>query len=155
DRRRDVFGLLGVAAGLSTLVSATIGVATCWFGSVIRLHDVANAWLTWWLGDTAGDVVVAPLLFVWISQPRIPWSRRRAIEALAIIAGLTAITWFIFGTRPALTLPFLVVPMLLWSVIRFHQHGAVTAAFIVAVVAIASLIDVEPNSTTTLHKRLA
>lgn len=155
DRRRDVFGLLGLAAGVSTLVSASIGVASGWLGSVIRTHDLTDAWLTWWLGDTAGDLVVAPLIFVWFSQPRFVWTLRRSLEAIAILAGLGAITWIIFGGgRPAFALQFMVFPLLVWAVVRFHQHGAVTGTAVVAVVAISALIPSQA-SHASMHERMA
>src|SRR5438309_8065436 len=56
DRLRDVVGLVVLAAGLSTLVSATVGVTSGWLGGVIPSVTYWKAWRTWWLGDAMGDL---------------------------------------------------------------------------------------------------
>src|SRR5919201_6316073 len=56
DRLRDVFALVALAAGLSTIASATIGVASLLLGGVLPLRNVTTAWGTWWLGDALGDL---------------------------------------------------------------------------------------------------
>src|ERR687886_25867 len=50
---------VALAAGLSTIASATIGVTSLVLGGVLPLRHVATAWGTWWLGDALGDLVVA------------------------------------------------------------------------------------------------
>jgi integral membrane sensor domain MASE1 len=70
-RLQDVLGLVVLAAGGSTLVSATIGVTSGWLGGVIPAATYGEAWRTWWLGDALGDLVVAPLLCVWSGRGRV------------------------------------------------------------------------------------
>src|SRR5262245_44494042 len=60
DRLRDVLALIGLAAGLSTTVSATIGVTSLCLGGVQSWNDFAPLWWLWWLGDATGDLIVAP-----------------------------------------------------------------------------------------------
>src|SRR5229473_197787 len=65
----------GIALGAicSTAVSAAVGVASLLLGGTIT---PPLSWLTfraWWLGDMLGDLVIAPLLFVWISRPPPAW----------------------------------------------------------------------------------
>src|SRR6185503_16279245 len=63
DRVRDVLALVVLAAGLSTMVSATLGVTSLWIGDRIEdVGDLPAAWRVWWLGDMTGDLLVAPLL---------------------------------------------------------------------------------------------
>src|SRR5207237_10255279 len=64
DRARDIF-TFGVLAGLgATAVSATVGVTTLWLGGYARWEGLGAIWLTWWLGDVAGALVVAPVLIL-------------------------------------------------------------------------------------------
>jgi integral membrane sensor domain MASE1 len=83
DRLQDVLGLVILAAGLSPLVSATIGVTSSWWGGVIPPGSYGRAWWTWWLGDAMGALIVAPLVFVWSARPhrRLP---RLLLEAGAL-----------------------------------------------------------------------
>src|SRR3954466_5644197 len=60
-RLKDVLSLTFLAAGLSTMVSATIGVACLCLANVQPWASYAHLWWVWWLGDAASDLVVAPL----------------------------------------------------------------------------------------------
>jgi integral membrane sensor domain MASE1 len=53
ERLLDVLSLTVLGAGLSTLVSATIGVTSAWLGGVIASVDYGTAWWTWWVGEEA------------------------------------------------------------------------------------------------------
>src|SRR5215470_6354333 len=88
DRLQDVLGLVVLAAGVSTLVSATIGVTSGWLVGVIPAALYRQTWHTWWLGNALGDLVVAPLLFVWSGRGRaaLPW--RWIAEALVLLGAL-------------------------------------------------------------------
>src|SRR5213078_5286354 len=62
DRVRDIFRFALLAALISTTVSAAIGVASLYAGGLLPWHQVGRVWLTWWLGDAVGDMVIAPPL---------------------------------------------------------------------------------------------
>src|SRR5262249_28423701 len=55
ERVRDVLALVVFGAGVSTLLSATIGATSAWLGGVLASADYADAWWTWWIGDAMGD----------------------------------------------------------------------------------------------------
>ena len=71
DRLRDVLGLMTLAALLSTMVSATIGVASLCLGGVVSCANYGALWWMWWLGDAMGDLIVAPFLLTWGARPRV------------------------------------------------------------------------------------
>jgi len=115
DRLQDVVGLV-VLTALSTLVSATIGVTSGWLGGVIAAAAFEKAWRTWWLGDVLGDLVVAPLFFVWIGYGGITLPRRWIAEAVATLVAVGAVTLAVFSGALAQTLQFpryLIFPPLL------------------------------------------
>jgi hypothetical protein len=60
DRTQNIFKFAFLAAMASTMVSATCGVTSLTLGGFAKWSDYGAIWLTWWLGDTAGDLVVAP-----------------------------------------------------------------------------------------------
>jgi integral membrane sensor domain MASE1 len=130
NRLRDVLGLIVLAAGLSTLVSATIGVTSGWLGGVIPTAQYGYAWRTWWLGDAMGALVVAPLFLVWSEPRRSAWSWRWLAEALALLVATGALSLTVFGNILDLTLinvPYLVFPPLIWATVRLGPRGAATA----------------------------
>ena len=34
-------------------------------------------WLTWWLGDAVGELIIAPLLVIWLTRPYPEWKLNR------------------------------------------------------------------------------
>src|SRR5579859_2171324 len=54
-----------LAALVAPMVSATIGVASLVLRGFAPLADVPAVWTTWWIGDAASALIVAPLILVW------------------------------------------------------------------------------------------
>jgi PAS domain S-box-containing protein len=154
-RLRDVFGLVVLAAGLSTLLSATLGVTSGWLGGFIPSASYGQVWRTWWLGDLMGDLVVAPLLWIWLAPPRVHLPRRQLAEAGALLLGLVAISLFVFGGSWAtrtMTYLYLLFPFLIWAAFRLGPPGAVTAVSIVSAIAIWGTVrGFGPFTGETLH----
>jgi serine phosphatase RsbU (regulator of sigma subunit)/integral membrane sensor domain MASE1/anti-sigma regulatory factor (Ser/Thr protein kinase) len=134
ERVRDVGALVVLAALLSTLVSATIGVGSLLAGNEIETGDLGSVWRTWWLGDVGGDLLVAPALFVLATH----WPYRRApgrpLEAVALALGVVALSLVVFSNTTPLA--YLLFPFLIWGALRFWQPGAIGASALVAAVAI-------------------
>jgi len=140
ERIRDIVSLVLLGAGVSTAISATVGTASLRLAGAIA---PALSWTTfraWWCGDILGDLVVAPLLFVWLSRPVLPWRRFQVIEAIVVLAVLTGSAFLVFADVPGdgglLRLPYVVFPSLLWASLRFAQYGAVNGMLAVAAIAI-------------------
>jgi PAS domain S-box-containing protein len=157
-RLRDVFGLVVLAAGLSTLVSATLGVTSGWLGGLIPSASYGQAWWTWWLGDLMGDLVVAPLLWVWRAPPRIPMPLQRRAEAGALLLCIVAVSLFVFGgpwAMGTMTYLYLLFPFLIWAAFQFGPHGAVTGVSVVSAIAIWGTVQgFGPFASEMLHAGL-
>jgi integral membrane sensor domain MASE1 len=143
ERLADVIGLIVLAAGLSTMVSATIGVTSLYLGGIISSAQLGETWRAWWLGDLIADLLVAPVLLVWASGRRMLGDPKRQVEALALGIAVIAASLLIFGGPagpPTATGKFaqayMFFPLLIWAALRFGQRGAVSMAFIVSVIAI-------------------
>ncbi len=70
NRAQDVFRLAFLAGMLSTGVSATFGVTSLSLGGFSSWSEYGRVWLTWWLGDAAGVLIVAPVALLWYLQPQ-------------------------------------------------------------------------------------
>lgn len=146
ERARDVFGFALLAAVASTTVSATCGVTVLSLGGYADWADYGWIWLTWWLGDAAGVLVVAPLILLWANDDRFAWTRRQALEAGLLLACLLLVGLVVFcGLVPSATndypLEFLCLPFLVWSAMRFGPRGAATAIVVLSGVAIRGTLD--------------
>ncbi len=126
---------LALVALVMCLISSTIGVTSLCAAGIAPWPAFAKTWLTWWLGDLAGVLVVTPLLLAW----RLPAARGHGGPGEALLLSVTLATtglivfgrWFPNGHQP---LGFLVFPSLIWAALRFNQRvvtmviGALTAA---------------------------
>ncbi len=142
DRVRHIFLFVVLAAVLSTTVSATIGVTSLALAGFAPWSDYGSIWLTWWLGDAAGDLIVAPLILLWSRQPSPAALRARWAEALLLSATVIGMGYVVFGgILPAsmrnLPMAFLCIPPLLWTALRFGQREAATAIALLGVIAVA------------------
>jgi integral membrane sensor domain MASE1 len=158
-RLRDVLALLVLAAGLSTMVSATVGVTSLCLGGVHPWSSFASLWWVWWVGDAMGDVVVAPMLLVWASPPPVRWRPRRLPEAAALLLGLVATSLAVFGhlgvEGDRYPLKYMVFPFVIWGALSFRQLGSVTVTFIASSLAIWSTVrGLGPLTAADPHESL-
>jgi diguanylate cyclase (GGDEF)-like protein/PAS domain S-box-containing protein len=140
DRPRDIFKFAVFAGALATAVSATVGVTSLVLNGFADGIDYGPIWLTWWLGDAFGALIVAPVLILWAANPRVEWDRARALEAAALVTSLTLLGLIPFGGRFSFStenypLEFLVLPALLWAAYRFDRREAATATVILSAIA--------------------
>jgi diguanylate cyclase (GGDEF)-like protein/PAS domain S-box-containing protein len=133
DRVRDVIALLLVAL-TATTVSATIGVASLWAGSVISSGDLWSSWRVWWLGDAAGALILTPAILVLANPKPVPRGRGAIAEAVLLMTLFTGTSVLVFTSSWAL--PYLVFPVLFWIALRFRQPGAVAGTLILAAIAV-------------------
>jgi diguanylate cyclase (GGDEF)-like protein len=159
DRVRDILRFTALAALISTLVSASIGVTTLALGGLMSWFDAPRVWLTWWLGDAVGDIVVAPALILWIGiKPSPRWNRSQLREAIVLAAVSALVTYAMFGgIFPLRHYPLTVLlwPVLIWVAFRFSPREAAGVMVIVSVIAILrTLQGVGPFSVYSANERL-
>lgn len=141
DRRRDVFALIALAACCSTMVSAGMGVAALALGGLVASGDYAAVWLKWWLGDMMGVLVVTPALLASLGGRWPSVSPPRALELLALVAGLCLTGQFVFNTAaPALhgyyPASLAVFPFVIWGALRFGPCGTSFVTLLIALMAV-------------------
>jgi len=146
ERARDVFALALLAGMVSTLVSATAGTVVVSLDGLARWSDFGSIWLTWWLGDAVGDLVVAPVVLLWALRPRVHWTRRQALEVAGLLLCVVVMGIAVFdGAFPwrarHYPLEFLCVPLLLWAAFRFDPREAASLVLVLSAVAIAGTLS--------------
>jgi diguanylate cyclase (GGDEF)-like protein len=136
EQAREIFRYTLLVAFGSTIVSATFGVTSLALGGAASWSSYGTVWLTWWLGDAGGALVVAPLLLLWRPPLSLRLSSRRALEASILLAGTGLLSEIVFGVLPMpgrgnYPIEFLCTPLFIWAAFRFGQR---TSAVVVALV---------------------
>lgn len=132
-----VFKFVAFGPGLSTVVSATIGVASLALGGLVPIGDLRDVWTTWWLGDAVGDIIVAPVVLLWAAGPRPRWPRHH-VEALGAALLFVATGLAFFGGIGVKNAPigWFWIPVIVWVAYRFGQRSAATMVLGLAIVSV-------------------
>jgi len=132
------FALVCLAA--ATPASATVGVGALCLAGYAEWANFAAIWITWWLGDLAGALVITPVIVLWAAGDAAT-SRDEQIESglvftAACLLGLVAFSPLIDQTPVRDPLGFLAIVPLLWAALRRGQRETATVAFILSCFAI-------------------
>jgi diguanylate cyclase (GGDEF)-like protein/PAS domain S-box-containing protein len=63
---RSILRFITLGGPVSCIVSASLGISALFLLNAILPEDLPLSWLTWWIGDTIGVVIFAPLLLSFI-----------------------------------------------------------------------------------------
>ncbi len=136
---RDVMTFVVFAVVLAPLVSATIGSLSLCLGDAAQWSRFTSLWLTWWMGDGFGALIVTPFLLAWSSPYGI--DSRDLPEVASVFVLLIIVTLIVFGgwfPGPVKTYPlaYLSLPCLLWAALRFHRRVVTSSIVLMAGVAL-------------------
>jgi PAS domain S-box-containing protein len=121
-----------------TAISAPIGVSTLTVAGFADWANFGSIWLTWWLGDLAGALVVTPVIVLWAtSDGWLAVRRGLAPESACVLAaacavGLLALSPLVEQTARTAPLGFLVIMPLLWSALRLGPRDTATVALVLS-----------------------
>ena len=143
ERAEDVIRFI-LACALSAVIAATLA-ALALNGRALDEAEPLRIWWTWWQGDTAGMILVAPLILSWAAAAGTPWPAQKGREAAAF-AALLAITVAAIAADPTssfapFSLTFIALPFILWAALRFGQREVTTAIAVVCAVAVWYVIE--------------
>ncbi len=74
-----------LGAFLASCISASVGLAALWAAGIVSAAQALPHWAAWWVGDTLGVLIFAPLTLTLIGQPREEWAPRRGPVALPLL----------------------------------------------------------------------
>ena len=149
------FALISLAA---TVVSATIGVSSLAVAGYAEMSSFISVWLTWWLGDLAGALVVTPVVVLWAkSEPASLTPPQITGTGLTYLAAV-AVGVMVFGCPVMHHVPvpdalgFLVLLPLLWTSLRQGPRDTATVALIISAFAVGcTLLQCGPFAKPSLN----
>jgi signal transduction histidine kinase len=159
DRIRDVVGL-ALCSVPSTILGASVGTVTLMLAGAGEWQGFGPIWVTWWIGDLLGALVIAPVLLVWASAAPQRAKKGVYIEAAGLSLSLALVTWYVFSSPHPIgvfhqALIYLIFPFTIWAALRFGQRGATAATVLVSGIAIWGTVQGEgPLSLGTKNESL-
>jgi len=130
-----------LAVVVSTIISPLFGVTSLALGGFADWANYGAIWLTWWLGDTTGDLLIAPLIILWSIASKWRWNRREAVEVgillllLFVLSEAVFCGWLTISARNY-PIAFISLPIVIWMAFRFTQRETATGVFILSAIAI-------------------
>lgn len=123
-----------VSCVVATQISATIGVGSLTLAGFNE--SFLPIWLTWWLGNLAGALVVAPVVVLWAARDPTSLLSTPSPGTLAtyLVATAVAIIAFCPLLQPSAfrdALSFLVILPLLWAAVRQGPRDTATVSLII------------------------
>ena len=130
----------------AALIGATIVAAGFFLSGTLNAAQPVTIWLTWFLADAAGSLIVVPVIVLWAATSFRPFAKWRVLEAAAIlvaaaVVGMAAFSPLIDGDIGAL-LPYrsmlgvLILLPLMWAALRGDQRNTATAALVFCAMAV-------------------
>jgi diguanylate cyclase (GGDEF)-like protein len=114
---------------LAAVVGPVAGASIGTFGTVLAgSTEIWQIWPKYFVGDVLGVLVIAPLLLCW-KERRIG---RHLGETMTLAVALLAVTVVSFDSLGYVwdsALPYLVIPLLTWTALRYGSRGAAVGVF--------------------------
>jgi PAS domain S-box-containing protein len=135
-----------VSVGPATVISATVGVVTLSVAGFAPWAKFTPIWVTWWLGDAAGALVVTPVIVLWAQSEWRTFGRRetRAVAAVlmsAVAVGLIAFSPLLPRSEYTSPLGFMAILPLVWAALRRGPRDTATVGLILTGFAIWATIE--------------
>src|SRR5260221_12786419 len=93
QRSQNIFRFALFAGIIASAIGASVGSATLVLGGLADLSHYPSIWMTWWLGDGVGALVLTPRLLRWVENRRLAWTRRQSGGLARRLVGLAATRW--------------------------------------------------------------
>lgn len=153
-----VMSFVVCAVVVAPLISATIGSLSLCVAGAAEWAGFSSLWLTWWMGDGFGALIVGSLLLSWSEPGRL--NARDLPEIASLFVLLLIVVSIVFGgwfPGPVKTYPlaYLCLPCLLWAALRFDLRIVTSAIVVMAAVAVWGASQgygpfVQPNPNVSL-----
>jgi len=152
-----------VIAGLMCLFASSIGSLTVYMAGIIPDAQISQVWLTWWLGDFSGILLITSFILIWLKSLKdgnhiVHEFRNIGFEnfifyvVVIISSGVIFDDWI---TQSFFKWPFWIIPILVWAALRLNQRELITSLVIYSIVAIWGTVNYRgPFGNVTLNEAL-
>jgi len=134
-----VFRFLGVGF-IIALVSAVIGTGALFYQGLFAIDEFLTRFVSWWVGNLVGILLFTPFILSF-KEPFIKNFKRSQIIEVLFFSFAFLIVIFLLQQESLRypvqqSIPFLVLPMLLWLAFRFHLAVAMSGNIIIGLISV-------------------
>ncbi|MDQ2985310.1 MAG: MASE1 domain-containing protein [Armatimonadota bacterium] len=140
ERTRDIARFLALVP-VACVVAPTLAIPTIVALGFAGWAAFPSTWLTWWLGDVVGIILMTPLILAWSKPDDTRWRTARILEGTAVLGLIWVVGSLSFAgwtsiQALAMAAAFLVIPLVVWGAFRFGWRGATVGPALFSVFAI-------------------
>ncbi|MBR9910374.1 MAG: sensor domain-containing diguanylate cyclase [Gammaproteobacteria bacterium] len=136
DAPRNVLALFLVA--MCWLVSPSVGVTALAQQGLLPWPQYGYAWLTWWLGDAIGVMLVTPLL---LTLRNYGWRKFRGLPPGEVVLSLCLYSALVIGlSLSPWPIAFLLLPATMVMVLKYEVAGAALASLTSALLLLGAVL---------------
>ena len=126
-----IFGALAIALSLLIRVD---------FNNILIFKGIFDRWVS----NVTGIIIISPVLILLEVPDYYSWKKERIIEMILflLLTGMFYV-FFILGINPifeSVNLAYIIIPFIIWAVIRFSPRFAVIQIFIIYIFTIIGLV---------------
>jgi len=129
-RVRDVV-CFSVTQTVACLSSSTLGVLALCCGSIVPWSSFGYTWLTWYLGDFVGVILVTPFLLMWHDIRRLVRRPGRLFETSLMLLLALGTSVLIFSDTVPSTFRYVTLLFVLWA--AFREGSFVVSATVLVI----------------------
>ena len=133
------FSMIGA---LMCFAGSTIGSMTVYFAGIVDNSQVSTVWLTWWLGDLSGVLLITSFILILLKYFRnnlhLPESLIPETVVFYLIVFVTSEIIFngwLFS-NPFFNWAYWIIPILVWAALRLSQRELITTLVIYSLIAV-------------------
>ena len=122
-----------------------------YFAGIIPFSQISTVFITWWLGDFSGIILLTTFILIWVSHLQRPILQKSfSLEdvevallfvALILVTGTVFNNWFLHYST--FNYPYWIIPVFAWGALRFDQRVTITAITICSVMAMLGTLNHE------------
>jgi diguanylate cyclase (GGDEF)-like protein/PAS domain S-box-containing protein len=143
---RDYLRLILLGGGLSIAIGALVVNTTLLFSGLFTHTDYFHSLIRWWMSDTLGVILIAPLVMAWW-RTNVDWRQVGRMAEAILVFGLTVLLGQIvfFGwlgdSLGHVAKGYWMFMAISWVAVRFGVRGTVVALSVMAIQALLGAIQ--------------
>lgn len=137
DRMASVFKFTAIEV-VTCLIACSLGTLALLAGKFISFSQVYPTWITWWIGDIVGILVITPLCLSLVEAKKQGFYPKRILEGVFFFSSLIFQSRLVFGN--IFPYSYSLFPFIFWAAFRFRAIGVGTSVVIVSSAAIWTVL---------------